>query len=373
MQCSGTSGSFKRWVSLVWSSFMIVAMLGTATLSASAQSGNTYTTPSGAHTVVWGSDWTLDQKSVTSESGLDAIMLRKDVALLQAMFFPSGMDLVEMRGVFTDGFRKGFSGEVETMDSGSYSNVAYEFDRLTLDGVEMGMFLVLIDRGPGSDATGMMFGAPVKEFESEFGAAQRDIHVDGESIFKGVDPCGLQGMIGAPSKPSPSGQSQGSSRTTSGNTSARSSGQTYTNPSYGYTVTYAQPWQDASGVTDIGDFSVYNPGSSAIGGFVGLSTSGMQEVIFFDIASAAFLEGLPAGADVVDQVTGQSRILLVASTSDGVFIQEYIFLPGNQTAIQVTLLIQGRDVDAAVASFQASISVNGSIPLTQWELVSKNL
>lgn len=344
--------------------FLVVfaVLMTVAPLSANAQSTDSHTTSFGNHTVAWSGAWDLESVDDLDAGEMLLFMNERSISVLGVLFMPSGFDLEMMRDAALEGFQEDGT-TLEVIDSGAYDNVAYELDRMSYDGVDVGLFTLVIDRAATTgDTQAIMFLAPIDVFAESMSAAQNEMTVDGQGIFKGIDPSSLQTQLGGPATGTTSTSTSSSSRSSgssssSGNeseTGSSSSGDAYTNPVWGYTVVYGPQWSTGS---DVGDFSLNSMSPVTIIGFLGMDIQGLPMSTVFDIMQPEFQNNLPAGSQMITQVVSADRVLLAASTPTGTFVQELINTPAGSTVL-ITMATQG-NADAVVADIQNTISLDG--------------
>jgi hypothetical protein len=185
---------------------LVVALLigmvvpwGTIASAAQLTDEESYTTESGHHEVTWVGDWEIIDDLTVSDEELEVVVLLKDTAELTLAFLPGDAELVEIRELLLEGVQE--DEEVDgfgTIDAGEYNDVAYSLDRATFRGEEAGIFSLIVGQGPDSDTVAAMIIAPIETFADDFRSAQDEITVDQDEIFSGIDPEGLQELLGAP-------------------------------------------------------------------------------------------------------------------------------------------------------------------------------
>lgn len=167
--------------------------MGTSQPVVAQQSGDTYQFGSG-QTLAWSGGWELDPESTVEESGLELVMLQRQLSFVAVMSVPAGIDMDFIRDEFLTGFLG--SGESSiTIDRGSYGAVSYSLDTIAYEGIDMGAF-TLLRAGEGSAPTfTWIFLSLIPSFASEFTSAQSAFTLDGAAPFTGIEPQGLQDQL----------------------------------------------------------------------------------------------------------------------------------------------------------------------------------
>lgn len=188
-----------RRVSIFCASVFALSVLLPSAMGVAAQtSGDSYVTDMGGYEVAWSSDWEIDEELTVSEENVEAVFLSQDRVALTVAFLPEDTILVNARDVMISGFQgEDAVDDTELIDAGAYDNIAYELDRAVIDGVEMGVFTLIADRGATGGVMALMFVAPSETFDVDLTSAQNDITVDDDPIFEGIDPAGLQELLNA--------------------------------------------------------------------------------------------------------------------------------------------------------------------------------
>lgn len=367
----------QRAVQLLVALVMMV-MLGGGLGTATAARGGT-SLSLGGHAIAWGGDWSLEEDSVVQESGFSFAILtnQSTLTVFGLSFFPTGNDLVAVRDAMIDGVSEGSEATYQTIDSGSYDNVAYQLDKTKISGKPVGVFTVLIDREAGSDATGLVYFAPIDSFGVSMQSAQAEITVDGDPVLQGIDGPTLQQMLGSAPSSAASGSSgtsaskpQGSSNTSETSRSRQSSGNStssataYTDPTWGYTVTYGGPWS-TRGDLDAGDFAVASSSPLAVIAFVGIDGS---PFIGYDMATVANLIGgelVPAGAHVLRMTSDSNQFLIAYEDGGKVFVQ-VLTLTSYGVAVLTTLVTSSSDASDVIATARDTVLVDGEPLFHLW-------
>jgi hypothetical protein len=79
------------------------------------------------------------------------------------------------------------------IDRGDYDNVSYSLDTTNYQGVEVGIFTLVLEQANYAQLT--MIVAPVATFQYEMQISQAELAIAGSGVFKGVDPVVMQGHL----------------------------------------------------------------------------------------------------------------------------------------------------------------------------------
>ncbi|MGB3307595.1 MAG: hypothetical protein WBA63_15525 [Thermomicrobiales bacterium] len=164
---------------------------------------NTYISLASGEEITWTDDWAYDEESSTEDVDGEVIALSSDTGSVLFSYFPAGIDSNSARDEILGAFADSADDFVQ-VDRGSYDNVSYSLDRATLNGGELGIFTLFVERK--NDVFVSLFLSRAELFSRGMKQAQADIKVDGTGVFQGIDPAGLQDAL--------DGSGSGSTRTT---------------------------------------------------------------------------------------------------------------------------------------------------------------
>ncbi|MGN6484875.1 MAG: hypothetical protein ACTHMX_10775 [Thermomicrobiales bacterium] len=179
------------------------AAASTATLSQKTGlvDDETYVSDTSGEEITWGGDWTFDKDSSFVEDDVERVALTGDAGLLDVIYFPPGLNLVETRDDLFDLLTDGADDTLQ-IDRGDYAGssgeVSYSLDKVLVGDTELAMFTLLMERSDDTFVT--VFYSTPKLFATGMESAQKNIEVDGAAIFQGIEPAGLKDALdGAPS------------------------------------------------------------------------------------------------------------------------------------------------------------------------------
>lgn len=325
---------------------VIALLLALAPASVGAARTEYYTTTYGQHTVEWSGRWELDSTDESPSGEMLLFTNERDISVMGVMFLPSGYDLESIRDLALEGFQEDGT-SLEVVDYGSYNNVAYELDRMEWDGVDVGLFTLVIDRSNSSgDTTAIMFLAPIADFSESMTAAQDQMTVDGQVIFDGINAHSLERQL--------SGRSSSSA-------SSGSVAYDYVNPDWGYTVEYTSQWDSGA---DVGDFSISVSSPETIVGFTGVDIEGLSMREVYNVVQPEFWDALPGGSYMLAEEISRDRVLLAAWTPDGTFVQEVISTPSGN-GVLVTMITEGR-ANPVISDIQDTVEVDDVTLFADW-------
>ena len=161
----------------------------------------TYISDTSGEEITWGGDWMFDKESSFVESDVERVALTGDAGLLDVIYFPPGLDLVETRDDLFDLLTDGADDTLQ-IDRGAYAGsegqVSYSLDKVLVDDTELAMFTLLMERKDDTFVT--VFYSTPKLFAQGMESAQDNIEIEGGQIFQGIEPAGLKDALdGAPS------------------------------------------------------------------------------------------------------------------------------------------------------------------------------
>lgn len=175
----------------------------TATLSQKAGlvDDETYVSETSGEEITWGGDWAFDKDTSFVEDDVERVALTGDAGLLDVIYFPAGLNLVETRDDLFDLLTDGADDTLQ-IDRGDYAGssgeVSYSLDKVLVDDTELAMFTLLMERADDTFVT--VFYSTPSLFAEGMTSAQANIEVDGAAIFQGIKPAGLKDALdGAPS------------------------------------------------------------------------------------------------------------------------------------------------------------------------------
>ncbi len=128
------------------------------------------------------------------DENMEMIAFAGSADILAMGFLPALIDLNGARDVFLDGLFGEFQAIVN-LDAGSYDGVSYSLDIANVDGVEMGVFSLFMNKRSHGFAEFAIFIAPPVVFGAAMQLMQNSIAIDGVGLMRGVNPTVMGEMV----------------------------------------------------------------------------------------------------------------------------------------------------------------------------------
>ena len=158
------------------------------------ESGNSYTFEINDAVVEWEAPWELDDSLNIIEDNYESVGFIGDQGIQSVLYMPTGVDLIEARDAFLEGFASE-DVQIQEIDRGAYDNVSYSLDLAEIDGELWGLFTVYIDDGEYVLSYATL--SPAEVLGASVDQAKESITINGEAIYNGVTGPGLQDLIDA--------------------------------------------------------------------------------------------------------------------------------------------------------------------------------
>ncbi|MCO5215055.1 MAG: hypothetical protein M9950_02720 [Thermomicrobiales bacterium] len=128
------------------------------------------------------------------DENMEMIGFAGSADILAMGFLPALIDLNGARDVFLDGLFGEFQAIVN-LDAGNYDGVSYSLDIANVDGVEMGVFSLFMNKRSHGFAEFAIFIAPPVVFGAAMQLMQNSITIDGVGLMRGVNPTVMGEMV----------------------------------------------------------------------------------------------------------------------------------------------------------------------------------
>lgn len=351
-------------------------------LAASAQilHGESFSTETGDHTVVWNKNWTAE---LYGEDDFSTMVMLEGQIMIYAVMFMHDPDL----GLTEKAVYHSLSGVlVNSFDSTPTKSVEWEAGDgsfrgahiIPISGIE---FVLYLRVDPATDSTGptMQFAAaPTRAFPVSLEAMQEELTLDGVPVFDGdngedvLERLDLSEKVESEVEPSseamPSDVSTDSSTATDRSRTARNAHlpaaarnqQVYISADTGFTVAWDDPWINmAETDSTVGEFSLIDDSGRIVVSFTGRATTETNREAFFQdiIARESRYSGF------VDSLLQEDRLLIATWTAENeLAVLEYIFVD-DETVVTIMVTVTSNKPERYMENIEL-ITLNGE-PILQ--------
>lgn len=173
------------WLAIVGALAIVLTQLAPATTA--AQGGDTWQLSNG-QTLAWTDVYELDQEYLYVDDGFEILALLSPTGIVRVISTSFAASGTEVRNIAVEDLEA--SVPLRQVDRGDYDNVSYSLDTTSLEGMEIGIFTLVIE-SPASTLLTMLI-SPIDVFQYEMEVAQTDVTIGGEGLFDGVDATVMQ-------------------------------------------------------------------------------------------------------------------------------------------------------------------------------------
>lgn len=143
---------------------------------------------SNGQTLAWSDFYELDREFLVTGDGFEILDLLSPVGIVRVISTSFAASGAEVRNIAVEDLET--TVQLQQVDRGEYDNVSYSLDTTNLEGVEVGIFTLVVESGATTLLT--MLISPVEVFQFEMEVAQVEVTIGGSGIFDGVDAAGMQ-------------------------------------------------------------------------------------------------------------------------------------------------------------------------------------
>ena len=172
-------------LSIVWVVAMTLSL--STPMSTAAQAAGSWQLSNG-QTLAWSDFYELDQEFLVTGDGFEILDLLSPVGIVRVISTSFAASGSEVRNIAVEDLEA--SVQLRQVDRGDYDNVSYSLDTTNLEGIEVGIFTLVVEGGSSTLLT--MLISPVEVFQFEMEIAQDEVTIGGSGIFDGVDAAVMQ-------------------------------------------------------------------------------------------------------------------------------------------------------------------------------------
>lgn len=351
--------SFSRRLKSIPLFLVIGLVLSLVTHPHVAAQASEFTSASNGATITWSNDWEIGTEHSDQSLGIDGLSLEavSGNSGLNFIFTADQFNREEVREALLSNLKQD-ADDYKVIDSGDYDNLAYELSSIEVANGKVGSFILVLT---GTGTTAVHIVAPIDDFAESVAKAQGSVQLNQSPVLQGIDGESLQAQLevapeAGSKQPSPktSTETNSSETSSSSKTSSSASDQSYTEPTWGYTVNYPGEWSDQS--MGIGDLDLINS-TPTIVSFMGIDNPGVAGTVIEGALLPTFMDVLGPNGTFIASSSNAERAVFVGETDGMVMIQELIIVSPGVVVI-VTAVVAIGQMDAELPALQ-QITING--------------
>jgi hypothetical protein len=321
-----------------------------------AQGGGIMLTQAG-QTITWDAPWSVDPQRSSGSSGIDIVVLHSGTASVAIVTGP--ITLGDTARGLVLGLLGADTESATVIDQGASDGLSYWLDLVPMpDGATAGVFTTAVAAGAGGILT--MVLSPVDTFGDAMTSAQAAIAIDDAPVFEGVDATAMQAALGASTPAAPAAPVTSATSATP-NTGFVAAG-TWTDPTYGYTVEWADGWTRSENPTGI---HLAPADAQVVMVDVWAEPRGpSHDPLAFTQSAREILSAIPQ--DITIPVHTESHVIVVGINRFTISAMELILPEDGTTAILTMVVAGGGDPATAIPPIQAGVHIDGRPILDGW-------